>query len=117
MSYKIFQIQPFFDDSEIKNLEKAIKTGWVTEGPFSQEFLKLLKEFTGAEYAVFANNGTLGLFLALLAVDIKKGDEVIVPDFTFNASASSVAFTGATPVFVDINPVDLQLDPSKIEKA
>ncbi|MBN1414682.1 MAG: DegT/DnrJ/EryC1/StrS family aminotransferase [Bacteroidales bacterium] len=117
MAYKIFQIQPFFDNSEINNLEKAIKTGWVTEGPFSQEFLVRLKEFTGAEFAVFANNGTLGLFLALLALDIKKGDEVIVPDFTFNASASSIAFTGANPVFVDINPVDLQIDPSKIENA
>ena len=117
MSYKIFQIQPYFDQSEITNLEKAINTGWVTEGPFSQEFLKLLTDFTGARYAVLANNGTLGLFLALLAVDVKKGDEVIVPDFTFNASASSIAFTGATPVFVDINPEDLQMDAAKIEKA
>ncbi|HJX70460.1 MAG TPA: DegT/DnrJ/EryC1/StrS family aminotransferase [Bacteroidales bacterium] len=117
MSYKIFQIQPYFDHSEIKNLKKAIKTGWVTEGPFSQEFLKLLKEFTGARYAAFANNGTLGLFLSLLAIDVKGGDEVIVTDFTFNASASSIAFTGAKPVFVDINPDDLQINTAKIEKA
>jgi perosamine synthetase len=117
MSYKIFQIQPYFDHSEIKNLRKAIKTGWVTEGPFSHEFLVMLKAFTGARYAVLANNGTLGLFLSLLALDIKAGDEVIVPDFTFNASASSIAFTGAKPVFVDINPDDLQIDATKIEKA
>ncbi len=117
MSYKISQIQPYFDQSEIKNLKRAIRTGWVTEGPFSQEFLKMLKEFTGARYAVLANNGTLGLFLSLLAIDMKQGDEVILPDFTFNASASSIAFTGAKPVFVDINPDDLQMDTSKIEKA
>jgi perosamine synthetase len=76
-----------------------------------------LKEFTGAKYAVLANNGTLGLFLSLLAVGIKQGDEVIVTDFSFNASASSIAFAGATPVFVDIHTDDLQIDVSKIEKA
>lgn len=117
MSYKIYQIQPYLDHPEIKNLKKAVKTGWITEGPFSREFLDMLKAFTGARYAVLANNGTLGLFLSLLALDIKEGDEVIVPDFTFNASASSVAFTGAKPVFVDISPDDLQMDTSKIEKA
>ena len=117
MSYKIFQIQPYFDNTEIKNLKKAIKTGWVTEGPFSREFLSLIQEFTGAKYAVLANNGTLALFLSLLSVGIKECDEVIVPDFTFNASAASIAFTGATPVFVDINTDDLQIKTSIIEKA
>ncbi|MFO7657447.1 MAG: DegT/DnrJ/EryC1/StrS family aminotransferase [Bacteroidales bacterium] len=117
MAYKIFQIQPYFDKAEIKNLKRAIKTGWVTEGPFSQEFLESIKVFTGAKYAVLANNGTLALFLSLLAVGVKEGDEVIVPDFTFNASASSIAFTGATPVFVDIRTDDLQIDVSQIEKA
>jgi perosamine synthetase len=117
MDYKITQIQPYFDHSEIENLEQAITTGWVTEGPFSQEFLSQLREFTGARYAVLACNGTLGLYLALLAAGVKEGDEVIVPDFTFNASASSIAFTGAIPVFVDINEADLQIDADKIEKA
>ena len=116
MEYRIQQIQPYFDDQETRNLEMAIKTGWVTEGPFSQKFLTSLKEFTGARYAVLANNGTLGLYLALMAIGAKKGDEVIVPDFTFNASASSIAFTGATPVFADIRMEDLQLDAEKIER-
>ncbi|HEX2394156.1 MAG TPA: DegT/DnrJ/EryC1/StrS family aminotransferase [Bacteroidales bacterium] len=115
MEYRIQQIQPFFDEQETRNLEKAISTGWVTEGPFSQEFLTLLKEFTGARYAVLANNGTLGLYLALLAIGAAEGDEVIVPDFTFNASASSIAFTGAEPVFTDINKNDLQINASGIE--
>lgn len=116
MEYRVQQIQPFFDRQEILNLQKVIETGWVTEGPFSQEFLSKLKVFTGAKYAVLANNGTLGLYLALLSIGAQKGDEVIVPDFTFNASASSVAFTGATPVFADINPYDLQIDTTLIEK-
>jgi perosamine synthetase len=116
MEYRIQQIQPYFDDQETRNLEKAIQTGWVTEGPFSQKFLSYLTEFTGARYAVLANNGTLGLFLALLAIDAREGDEVIVPDFTFNASASCIAFTGATPVFADISREDLQIDTRRIER-
>ncbi|MBN2813645.1 MAG: DegT/DnrJ/EryC1/StrS family aminotransferase [Bacteroidales bacterium] len=116
MEYRIQQIQPYFDQEEILNLEQAIKTTWVTEGPFSQQFLASLKAFTGAKYAVLANNGTLGLYLALLAIGAQKGDEIIVPDFTFNASASSIAFTGATPVFAEICPGNLQMDPAAIEK-
>ncbi len=116
MEYRIQQIQPYFDQEEILNLEQAIKTAWVTEGPFSQQFLASLKAFTGAKYAVLANNGTLALFLSLLSIGIKEGDEVIVPDFSFNASASSIAFTGAKPVFVDINEHDHQIDVSKIEQ-
>jgi perosamine synthetase len=116
MSYKIFQLEPYFDENEIENLKTAINTGWVTEGPFSKEFISRVKDFTGAKYAVLANNGTLALYLSLLAAGIKSNDEVIVTDFTFNASASSIAFTGARPVFVDINNRDLQIDVSKIEQ-
>ncbi|MBU0765919.1 MAG: DegT/DnrJ/EryC1/StrS family aminotransferase [Bacteroidetes bacterium] len=90
---------------------------WLTEGPFSREFLKLLQDFTGAKYAVLANNGTLALYLALKALDIKSGDEVIVPDFTFNASGSSVAFAGGRPVFVDVDRNNLNIDATKIEEA
>jgi dTDP-4-amino-4,6-dideoxygalactose transaminase len=116
MEYKISQIQPYFDKSEINNLQRVIETGWVTEGPFSREFITRLQKFTGAKYAVLANNGTLGLYLSLLAIGSQKGDEIIVPDFTFNASASSIAFTGATPVFADICPDNLQIDPIKLEQ-
>jgi perosamine synthetase len=116
MEYRIQQIQPFFDEQETINLQKAIETGWVTEGPFSQKFLASIQEFTGAKYAVLANNGTLALYLSLLSIGMKKGDEVIVSDFTFNASGSSIAFTGATPVFADVCAGNLQIDASKIER-
>jgi hypothetical protein len=66
---------------------------------------------------VLAGNGTLALYLALLALELNPEDEVIVPDFTFNASASSIVFSGGTPVFVDINKDDLQIDASLIEDA
>lgn len=115
MEYKVTQLEPFLGDEEIQNLQKAVETLWITEGPFSREFIERIKDFTGSEYAVLACNGTLALFLGLTALGIGPGDELIVPDFTFNASAASVAFTGAKPVFVDVNASDLQMDVSKLE--
>jgi len=79
--------------------------------------LDLIKDFTQSKHAILANNGTLALFLGLLLLDVGKGDEVMVPDFTFNASASSVTFTGAKPVFVDIDEGNLNIAVEKIESA
>ncbi|GAB4294814.1 MAG: GDP-perosamine synthase RfbE/PerA [Marinilabiliales bacterium] len=115
MSYKVPQLIPYVGKDELDNLKQVIDKKWITEGPFSQEFLKLIKEKTGAKYAVLANNGTLALFLALKALGIKEGDEIIVPDFTFIASATSIYFTGAKPVFVDVNKETLNIDVTKIE--
>lgn len=117
IKYKVPQSEPFVGQEELDNLERVIRKKWLTEGPFSREFLSIIKKFTGAKYAVLANNGTLALFLGMLSFGIKEGDEVIVPDFTFCASASSVAFTGAKPVFVDIDKGNLNIDVEKIEKA
>ena len=117
MKYKVPQLEPYVNEDELNNLKKVIDTGWLTEGPFAKEFLEKIQNFTEAKYAVLANNGTLALFLSLLSIGIKTGDEVIVPDFTFNASGASVVFTGAKPVFVDINESDLQIDVTKIEKS
>jgi len=117
MKYKVQQLEPYVGKEELENLKKAIDEKWITEGPFSKEFLQIIKEFTGTKNAVLANNGTLALFLGLLSLGIGSGDEVIVPDFTFIASANSVAFTGAKPVFVDINKDNLNIDVAKIEGA
>lgn len=117
IKYKVSQSEPFVGNAELNNLKRVIKNKWLTEGFFSREFLDIIKQFTGAKHAVLANNGTLALFLGMLSLGIKKGDEVIVPDFTFCASASSIAFTGAKPVFVDIHRGNLNIDVGKIEKA
>ena len=117
MGYKVPQLEPYVGKEELENLKKVIDKKWLTEGPFCKEFLKTIKEFTQAKHTLLANNGTLALFLGLLSLDIGKDDEVIVPDFTFNASASSVAFTGAKPVFVDIDEGNLNIDVEKIEDA
>jgi len=115
--YKVPQLIPYVGEEELKNLEKVINKKWITEGPFSKEFLQLIKDFTGAKYAVLANNGTLALFLSLMAIGIKKNDEVIVPDFTFISSGTSVVFAGGRPVFVDVDKDSLNIDVSKIEEA
>jgi perosamine synthetase len=116
MKYKVPQLEPYVNEDELNNLKRAIETSWLTEGPFARDFLKKIQEVTKAEYAVLAPNGTLALYLSLLANDIKTGDEIIVPDFTFNASAASVVFAGAKPVFVDICDLDWNIDTTKIEK-
>src|SRR3990167_668742 len=117
MKYKVPQLEPYFDEDELNNLKKVIETRWITEGPFSEEFLEDIKKFTKARYAVLASNGTLALYLSLAALDINESDEVILPDFTFSASASPVIFRGAVPKFVDVFDDDLNLDTGKIEQA
>lgn len=81
-----------------------------------QELEKSLEDFTGAKYAVSCSNGTDALLLAMMALDIKPGDEVITTPFTFIATAETIAFLGATPVFVDIDEKTYNIDPNKIEE-
>ncbi len=81
-----------------------------------QELEKSLEEFTGVKYAVSCSNGTDALLLAMMALDIKPGDEVITTPFTFIATAETIAFLGATPVFVDIDKKTYNIDPNKIEE-
>ena len=116
MKYKIPQLIPFIDNDELENLKKVIENKWLTEGPFSEEFLEMIKKFTGAKYAVLANNGTLALFLSLKAMGIDKDDEVIVSDFTFISSGSSIVFSGGIPVFADVDRGNLNIDIEEIEK-
>lgn len=116
MAYKIFQMEPFVGEEELVYLEEVIKNKWVTEGPFSERFLERVKSFTGAKYATLANNGTLALFISLLALGIGEGDEVIIPNFSFIASATSVVFTGAKPVFVDVKGTNGLINTDLLEK-
>ncbi|WP_323593459.1 DegT/DnrJ/EryC1/StrS family aminotransferase [Aliarcobacter butzleri] len=80
------------------------------------ELEKSLEDFTGAKYAVSCSNGTDALLLAMMAFDIKPGDEVITTPFTFIATAETIAFLGATPVFVDIDEKTYNIDPNRIEE-
>jgi len=101
---KISQIDLFIDESERSLVEKCLAERWLTEGPFATAFQEALKRQTGAKYVYFAPNGTLGLYLALLALDLAPGSEIVLPTFTFYASATAAVFAGLKPVFVDVDP-------------
>lgn len=112
---KIFQVMPNIDESELKYISESIADKWLTEGPKCKTFLEHIKKFTGSKYAVFTPNGTLGLFLGLLALDLPKDSEIIIPSFTFFASASSAVFAGLKPVFVDVDENTFNIDVNQIE--
>lgn len=113
---KINQFEPFIGEDEYASIKSCFDDMWITEGPKSKEFLSRMEEMFGTPYVVFAPNGTLALYLALRALGIGEGDEVLVPNFTFIATANAVEMVGATPVFVDIRS-DLQMDPDLCEAA
>lgn len=115
MTWRISQVQPQLDDHELEAVTDTLRSGWLTEGPHAQEFLAAILADTGARHAVLAPNGTLGLFLALLALDLPRDSEILIPAFTFYASASAAVFAGLRPVFVDADPDTFNLDVDTLE--
>jgi perosamine synthetase len=110
--------QPAISELEISYVTDAVKSGWVSSlGPYIEDFERSFAEYCGTKYALTVSNGTTGLHLALLAVGIGPGDEVIIPDLTFIATANAISYTGARPVMVDIEPETLCLDPGAVERA
>ncbi|MBL7738579.1 MAG: DegT/DnrJ/EryC1/StrS family aminotransferase [Chitinophagaceae bacterium] len=97
--------------------EKVYENTAFSGGPFVEAFEKKFAEFCGTQYAIGVDNGTSALQLAMLALGIGAGDEVIIPANTFIATAWGVSYTGATPVFVDNDPDTWEIDPAKIEAA
>lgn len=102
--------QPWLDQAETEAATQVIESGWITEGPCTAEFGAKLNALIGSPYGVFAPNGTLALYLGLAALGLGPGDEVLVPDVTFIASANAVILAGATPVFAEVNRYNFQLD-------
>jgi perosamine synthetase len=108
--------QPLISDEEIEEVVKVLKSGFIAQGPKVAEFEEKFAEYIGVEHAVATSSGTTALHLALLSLGIEKGDEVITTPFSFAATANSILYTGARPVFVDIDPQTYNLDPEKIEE-
>lgn len=103
---------PELGGNESKYVQECIDTTWISSaGRFVGDFERAFADFCQVEHAVVTNNGTTALHLALAALDIGPGDEVIVPTLTYIASANSVRYCGATPVFVDSEPVGMTMDP------
>ena len=109
------QIQPWIDSTELKYLKKVVDSTWVTEHALTEEFESRIKDLTGARHAIAVCNGTAALYCCLKSLGIGPGDEVIVPNLTFIATANSVIMAGATPVLCDIDG-DFSLDLRKSEK-
>lgn len=104
-----------FTESEIENVLKPLKSGWVVQGPYVKEFEDKWCEFTGAENSIAVSNCTTALHLSLAALGITARDEVLVPAFTWIATANAVEYLGAKPVFCDIRLDTFNIDISKIE--
>lgn len=107
--------RPDITEKEIEAVCAVLRTPNLSLGPKLTEFETAFAEYIGRKRAVAVNSGTSGLFLCMLALGIGPGDEVITTPFTFIATANSIMMVGATPVFVDIDPVSLNIDAEKIE--
>lgn len=110
------QIQPWIDKSELFELTKVIKSTYITENYFTKKFEDKISKLTNSKYAVAMSNGTVAQYAALIALGIKKNDEVIIPNITFISTANAVIMAGAKPVLCEIYKDDLCIDYSKIEK-
>src|SRR5262249_7065313 len=104
-------------EEEAQAAADAIRSGWVAQGPLVAKFERAIAERLGVRHVVATSNCTTSLHLALICAGIGPGDEVIVPSFTFIATANAVLYVGAQPVFVDIDPRTYNIDPAKIEAA
>ena len=110
--------QPWIGKEELDNVTEAVKSGWVSsKGEFIGAFEKKFAEYFGTSHGISTSSGTAALHMALLALGVKPGDEVIVPSLTFIATANTAVHCGATPVFVDSHPEYWCMDPEKLEQA
>jgi dTDP-4-amino-4,6-dideoxygalactose transaminase len=105
-----------FGDAEARAVADVLASGWVTQGPKVAEFERVVAERVGAAHAVATTSCTTALHLGLLASGVRPGDEVICPSYSFIATANAVLYTGATPVFADIDTRTWNIDPHDVER-
>jgi len=108
--------KPLLGEEEKLAVAKVLESGMISSGHKTEEFEKKFAEFIGVKYAIATSSGTTALHLGLLTLGVKKGDEVIAPDFSFIATANSPLFCQATPVFCDVDAKTFNIDPEKIKK-
>lgn len=108
--------KPLLGKEEIDAVTEVMNSGMIAQGPKVEEFELAFSGYAGCKYATAVNSGTAALHIALLAHDIGKEDEVITSPFTFIATANSILYTGAKPVFSDIEPDTYNIDPEKIQE-
>ncbi|WP_406397126.1 DegT/DnrJ/EryC1/StrS family aminotransferase [Streptomyces uncialis] len=109
--------QPVFGDAEIEAATEVLRSGWLSSGPVTEDFEGKYAAALGVEDAVAVSSGTAALHLAVLALGLGPGDEVVMPSLTFVSTAAVVALTGATPVFAEVHgPHDLGIDPADVAR-
>ena len=107
---------PTIEDDEINEVVDSLRSGWITTGPKVKRFEEEFKAYVGAPFAVPLSSATAGLHLAMLALNLKEGDEVITTPMTFAATVSMIVLCGGKPVLVDIEPGTLNLDAGRIRE-
>lgn len=109
--------RPAFGPEEEEAVRDVLRSGWVAQGPATAAFERQAAEAIGVPHAIAVSSCTTALHLAVLAADVGPGDEVILPAFTFPATANAVLYAGAVPVLVDVDPATLNIDPRRAEEA
>lgn len=117
MSYRIPLIRPFIKDRVKELVSEVLDSGFLTEGPVTGRFEEAVANYLGVKHAIAFTSCTTGLETAFRVAGIGKGDEVIVPDFTYPATANAVKIVGAIPVIVDVDPETMLVDFRKMEEA
>ncbi len=107
--------KPIIGDEEREAVDRVLRSGMLAQGPEVKAFEEEFSHYVGGRHCVAMNSGTSALHLGFIAAGIEPGDEVIVPSFSFAATANSVALAGATPVFADIDPKTFNMDPDHVE--
>ena len=109
--------EPVVGEEELLAVQEVFKSGWLSEGPMTKKFETVVAEFVGAKNAIATTNCTTALEMALRAVGVTSGDQVILPDFTYPATADVVSWLGAKPVLVDVDFSSYNVDFAEVEKA
>ena len=117
MPKKIKLIEPVIGGEEINEVAAVLRSGWLSEGPKTREFEDEIKKYVGVNYAFATTSCTTALEIALRALGVGPGDEVVVPDFTHPSTGNIVSWIGATPILVDVDLFSYNIDPAEIEKA
>ena len=109
------QARPIIGDEERAAVDRVLQTGMMAQGPEVKAFEEEFAQFVGGRKCIAVNSGTSALHLGFIAAGLKPGDEVIVPSFSFAATANSVALAGGIPVFADIDPKTYNMDPEHVQ--